>query len=107
MVTRFDQVSGRPDSDSTEGPFNGAVTVGAASVIVRPVNGHRRKLILVNQAVDDVWFAKGPLCTINEGIYCAAGAPVIDEPDSRGYLYRGQWSAISGGAGRVVTICEE
>lgn len=90
-----------------QGPDNAGVAVGATTGVIREMNVNRRKLTLVNQSANDVWFAKGPVCTINEGIYRAPYSSLVDEPDTLGYIYRGQWSAISDGAGRLVTICEE
>lgn len=108
MVLERASPTGRPGGIQDQaGPENTAATVGATTAIIRGHNGDRRKLTLENQSVNRVWLAKGPVCAINEGLFLDPGGHLIDEPDNRGYIYRGQWSAISAGAGRIITICEE
>ena len=100
---RVDQIR-----DPGQASRDGAVTVGAASVIVLNANLFRKQAIFVNDSVSIIYLSKGELATLNAGIRLNAnGGAFTVQPDATGRIYSGPISAIAGGAGNNLAWTED
>jgi hypothetical protein len=83
------------------------VNCGVASIIAVRDNPYRRKIVLVNDSDTVIYVSKFDVAVINAGIRLNAnGGAVVDEPDQKGYIYTGPWSAISTAATKRLCIQE-
>ena len=83
-------------------------TVGVADVqVVRP-NSNRRKLIIINNAANNIYLVKGDgPAAVNSGITLLPGGSWIIVPDTLGYIWKGEIHAISGVAAQNLTWTED
>ena len=84
------------------------INAGLASVIVLPANRFRKQAVFVNNSDTVIYLAKGTTAILNAGIRLnAAGGTYIEESDALGYLWVGQFAAISSAATKNLSISED
>ena len=78
------------------GSRSGFHTCGVASSMLIRHNGHRKKLIIGNNAANTCYFVKGEgPAVVGSGFFLLAGGTAIMEPDIRGYIWKGEVHCIS------------
>ncbi len=84
------------------------VAVGIASIQVLVANSGRKKAVFINDSDTPIYLFKGDLAVLNNGYRLnAAGGSWEECPDTLGYMWVGQWSAISSAANKNLIIIEE
>jgi len=79
-----------------------------ASAVVLRANKARKQAIFVNDSDTVIYLAKGGTAIVNTGIRLnAQGGSWIEQADAEGYLWVGQFSAISTGAAKNLCITED
>lgn len=87
---------------------SGSATIAATSTEVLKQEPRRRRVTFVNDSDSIIYLSKGGIAITNSGIRLnASGGSYEDVEDSKGYIYRGPYYAISDGAGHVLTYVEE
>jgi len=90
------------------GGTSGSASIGITSTFVIKEERRRRRITFVNDSVNTIYLSKGPVAVVNTGIRLNSnGGSYEDCPDPTGYLYRGIYSAIAGGAASNLTYIEE
>lgn len=77
--------------------MNGKTSVGTSNTAVRPADGRRRRISMVNDSSATIYICQGP-AALNEGIQLQPNGSFSDEPDITGYMYRGAYNAIASAA---------
>ncbi len=85
--------------------MDGTTTLGTASLIIRPANANRQKLIITNLSDTRVFICQGP-AVVNTGIALMPNGSFVDEPDTQGFIYKGAWSGISSAATKAIAWLE-
>lgn len=86
------------------------ITCGTAAIQVLQANSRRKRAVLINDSDTVIYLFKAPpaSCALNAGIRLnATGGSWEESADTLGYLYRGQFSAITSAATKVLTVIEE
>ena len=90
------------------GSRSGFLACGVASQQLVPFNGHRRKLVVCNDAANACYLFKGNGPAIaNAGLLLLPGGVLIIQPDTQGYLWKGAISCISLVAAQNLTWQED
>jgi len=83
---------------------SGAVTVGATTtLILPPADRRRRKILFCNISDAQITIAQDSVAVINQGIVLESKGAFDDEPDAKGYMYQGAYSAISAAGSKILT----
>ena len=86
----------------------GFTTAGLTDVMVVRFNPQRRKLIIVNDSTSTIYLVKGEgPAALNRGITLLPAGVWIIEPDSQGYLWKGEVHCICVAAGQNLTWTED
>lgn len=84
-----------------------AYACGVASINVGRDDPYRRKITFTNDSDTIIYLAKSDQAVLNAGIRLNAnGGSLIDEPDTKGYIYTGIWSAITSLANKNLCVQE-
>lgn len=68
----------------------------------------RKKLVLCNNTLIDIWLSRSDSAVVNAGILLqASGGSLVDEPDTWGRIYMGPWSAIAASGTPILSISED
>ncbi len=86
------------DTSQGGGPPQAFPVTNASQIVVRDNQG-RKKVTFFNDSAVRMYLAKSDLALINAGIPLQPGGMLIDQPDNRGYIYTGPWTAVSTVAG--------
>lgn len=87
---------------------SGSTVIAASSTEVIKAEPRRRRVTFTNDSDSIIYLCKGGYAVTNTGIRLnASGGSYEDIEDSRGYLYRGMYYAISDGAGHTLSWVEE
>lgn len=84
-----------------------AVTVGATSTEVLsadPVQ-RRKRVVFTNNSNEDIYISDDSVAQSTYGLPLKAqGGVMVDEPDTTGFIYQGQWNAICASGGKVLSV---
>lgn len=84
-----------------------AVTVGTSAVIAADRNPQRQRIMFTNNGANDIYVAPGPGANTSSSIPIKAnGGSLTDSPDHNGYIYKGEWTAISGAVAQTLGVTE-
>ena len=84
-----------------------AVTIAATSTIVLQQNPLRERVTLTNNSDEDMYVCPGPAAVATFGFPLkAAGGSVSDQPDTKGWIYRGPYTAICASGGKILSVVE-
>lgn len=85
-----------------------AVAVGVTSVSVIDQNRQRKKVLFINDSDTPIYLAKGGVAVLNVGTRLNANGGSWEEtPDLLGYMWVGQFSAITSAAAKNLLVIEE
>ena len=84
-----------------------AVLVGVASGLVLSGYDYRRKALLTNDSANWIYLSKKDPAVFNSGIPLAPGGSWEEAPDNLGYIYRGPFYGIAGGANSNLCVVED
>ncbi len=83
-------------------------SVGVASTLVLDANSRRKSALFINISDTPITLVKGPAAILNIGILINPnGSSYEESPDTLGYLWVGQFSAISAGAAKLLEVIED
>lgn len=94
--------------DSVGAGIGYGVACGVASVQVARASMLRKKIVFTNDSPSIIYLSKTDPAALNAGYRINPnGGTLIDEPDNLGYLYKGQWYAITVLAAQNLAVAEE
>ena len=84
-----------------------SVSVGATSTAVLDPDSHRQRVYLVNISNERIDISPGGLAEAGAGISLGAnGGSFTDEPDAKGYIYKGLYTAICASGAKILAVTE-
>ena len=83
------------------------VTVATTTTVALRENEYRKKAIFSNTSANTIFLSQGaPQLSTTAAIALTSGSVLIDEPDTRGWIYYGTWFCLSSAGGETLLVDE-